>query len=279
MAQSLRRLLLAAVMALVLVLFTTRSVHADFTEARYTATSLFLGAFPYSFPSLQSTWRGAEFCSWPGVTCDNSTAITYVSVSLPGQGLTGTLPTISNFVTNYNLPVVRVDLSNNHGITGTFNVDWAALRYLQALDLSNTNMNGAIPDSWNSMINLVTVNVSHTYACKGLPNWNITSLRVADLSNNRLKGVLASSWGSMKELTYLDISNNGFCGCVPDTWTTTLLTNAATAIGGNLVSSSCDTSNRCTSDSYKCASAAASPASVVLIGGFLLSLLVAIAAL
>lgn len=278
MAQSLRRVVLAAAMALVLVLFSRPSAHAAFTEARYAATSLFLNAFPFALPSLQATWRGAEFCSWPGVVCDNSTDVTFVTVNLPSQGLTGSLPTITNFVTDYNLPVVKVDMSNNPGIRGTFPDSWAALRFVQNLDLSSTSVGGAIPDAWNAMINLITVNTSHTNACKGLPNWNITTLRSADLSSSHLKGALASSWSGMTNLVNVDIRNNGFCGCVPTEWTTAVLTDAAAAVGGNLVATNCGSSNRCTSNSYKCPSAAASPASVVLVGGFLLSLLVAIAA-
>jgi hypothetical protein len=279
MSQGSHRVLLATLMALVVLLFIPRA-YADFTEARYTATHLFLSAFPYAFPSLQSTWRGGDFCNWHGVTCDNSTSVTWVSVNLVNQNLTGSMPVISNYVTDYNLPVYSIDLSDNRGIAGTFNTDWAALRYMVYLNLSSTHLYGSIPDSWNNMRNLVTVNISHTYACKGLPNWNIPTLRTADLSNNKFRGVLASSWGNMTGLTHVDISGNSFCGCIPSSWnSSTVLQNAAAAIGGNLISSSCESSNKCTSSSYKCVSAAAAPVSVVLMVASLMSLLVAIAAL
>ena len=277
MVQSFHHVLLAALVTLVLALFTPR-VYADFTEAHYTATYLFLSGFPYSFSSLQSDWSGGAFCSWRGVTCDNSSNVTYISVNLAGQSLSGTLPSILNEVTDRNLPVHSVDLSNNHGITGTFKADWAALRSIVYLDLSSTNLHGTIPDSWNSMVHLVTLNLSHTYACKGLPNWNISTLRSVDLSHSRLKGVLASSWGSMTNLTDVDISGNSFCGCVPSSWSSsTVLAKAAAAIGGNLVTPTCESSNKCKSSNYMCPSAAAEPISVVVVAGLLLSLFVAIA--
>ncbi|KPA77554.1 surface antigen-like protein [Leptomonas pyrrhocoris] len=279
MTRIFRCVLLAPVVVLVLALLTS-SVTADFTEARFRATYLFLSAFPYALPSLQSTWRAMEFCSWPGVACDNSSAITYVSVNLAGQNLQGRMPSVANEVTGYNLPVVSVDLSNNPGITGPFNDDWAALMYVTHIDLSYTHLQGSLPDSWNRMVNLATLKITYTFACKGLPNWNIASLRTVDLSHNRLRGVLASSWSNMTGLTSVDISGNDFCGCVPSTWSSSaVLTNAAAAVGNKVVASNCESANKCTSSHYMCTSAAAAPASVALLAGLLLSFLVAIAAL
>ncbi|KPI84987.1 Surface antigen-like protein [Leptomonas seymouri] len=278
MVQGFRPTLLAVAVALVLSLFA-HGAYADFTEASYVATHLFLSSFPRSFPSLQSTWRGPEFCSWPGIECDNASAATSVSVNLSGRNLRGSMPTILNEFTGHNIRVVSIDLSNNRGIIGAFIWDWAVLVHLAYLNLSSTSLTGAIPDSWNNMRSLVTLSISNTNACRGLPQWNITTLREVDISQNNLRGILASSWGSMTQLASVDIRGNRFCGCVPSTWNnSTVLMNAVEAVGGNLVAPSCQTSNRCTSFNYMCDGAAMTSVSAALVAGLLVQLLVVIAA-
>ncbi|KPA77552.1 surface antigen-like protein [Leptomonas pyrrhocoris] len=225
---------------------TTTTPNPSFTSA---ATLAFLREFAREIPYLQNRWVGTDYCGWEGITCDASG---YVSVDLAGKDLTGDMPELRSDVDGSQVMVVSIDMSNNPRWSDEFEEDWAGLKVLQHLDLSRTGLYGAIPDAWNGMVSLQTVKISNTYACLGLPNWNIASLRTIDLSNNKLTGNLVSSWGRMTGLTSVDISGNNFCGCLPHEWTSALLVNAATAANRELTSATCYSTRFCTPDDYVC---------------------------
>ncbi|KAL7711231.1 Surface antigen-like protein [Lotmaria passim] len=223
----------------------------------FDATLAFLQRFPDELRALKNSWTGTDYCSWEGISCD---ANGYVSIDLSGRDLTGHMPSMEDHIDGSQVMVTSIDMSNNAKITDNFRNDWARLSNLRSLDLSHTALRGAIPDAWNGMRSLQSIKVSHTNACKGLPNWNISTLQTADLSNNKMGGTLSSAWAGMGSLASVDITGNSFCGCVPSSWSSsTVLASAAAAIGGNLVSSSCSTSNACGKNSYKCPNAAAGP--------------------
>ncbi|KAK7199531.1 hypothetical protein NESM_000930600 [Novymonas esmeraldas] len=249
MAQSLRRIVLAAILALAVLLVTHRGAHAAITEAQRATTLSFLQRFPQDIVTLRTAWTGTNYCSWGGVSCD---ADGIVSINLAGRGLQGHMPDIDDNVNGTQIMVVSIDMSDNRGITGNFGDDWAVLKNLRRLDLSSTGLYGNIPDAWNGMTALEEVKITNTAACRNLPNWNIASLRTINFANNNMGGNLVSSWGSMVNLASVDITGNRFCGCVPNTWTSTVLRNAAGAVGGNLVAANCGTSNRCSQASFSC---------------------------
>ncbi|KAL7711120.1 Surface antigen-like protein, partial [Lotmaria passim] len=215
------------------------------------ATLAFLQSFPVTIPGLASSWTGTDYCSWEGISCD---ANGYISIDLNGRNYAGVMPNTPDSDHTAQLMVTSIDMSSNPSLDGGFPDSWAALKHLNYLDLSSTGLSGAIPDAWNGMTSLQTVRISNTNACLGLPNWNITSLRSINLSNNAFSGSLPSAWGSMTGLTSVDITGNNFCGCVPSTWTSSVLHNAAAAASSALVSATCQTTNFCTHADYVCRS-------------------------
>ena len=251
------RLILAAILAAMVMMFSagTHQAFAALADSQRNNTLAFLTSFPGSLKTL--SWSGTDYCSFSGVSCD---ADGYVSISLSGRGLSGYMPDVKEHIDGSQVLVVSIDMSNNRDVSGNFKDSWAALKQLKTLDLSSTGLRGNIPDSWNAMSSLETIKVRNTYACRDLPNWNIATLKSIDLSNNKMGGVLASSWAKMTGLTSVDITGNSFCGCVPSAWnSSTVLTNAAAAIGGNLVSANCNTVNACGKDSHQCPNAVAVP--------------------
>jgi hypothetical protein len=250
MARSTRRVLHAAILAVVVTLFSITVQQARaITSAQREATLTFLQSFPVAIPSLASSWTGTDYCSWDGITCDTDG---YVSINLSGRKYAGTTPAAPASITAGLVSVVSIDLSNNPSITGTFPNSWAMFTLLKNLDLSSTGLYGALPDAWNGMISLQTVKISNTNACKGLPNWVIATLKNVDLSNNKLTGALANSWGGMLGLKSVDLTGNSFCGCVPITWRTPVLKNAAKAASSALVAPDCSITNICTDANYVC---------------------------
>jgi hypothetical protein len=225
-------------------------------------TYFFLREFAANIPYLYKRWTGTDYCNWEGVSCD---ADGYVVVNLSGKGLTGKLPSLDKHSDGSQVLVVSLDMSNNPQLSGHFQDSWGELKQLRYLDLSSTGLYGNIPDSWNGMISLETVKISDTYACRNLPHWSLSSLQSAELARNNLRGTLSASWGSMTSLNTVDITGNSFCGCVPSTWnSSTVLTNAAAAIGGNLTAADCGVTNACNSNSNSCRNAAAVPVQATL---------------
>lgn len=214
------------------------------------ATLLFL---QYLASNLRLTaWTGTDYCTWQGVSC--ASANDTVTVNLRGQGLSGTLPEVSNEIDMGAVGVVSLDLSVNTGITGTFPDSWAGLRKLHSLKLSDTSLRGQIPNSWNGMVSLEEIEIRNTGACYGLPDWNMVSLWRADLSNNKMRGSLASAWNGMSShLRFVDISGNYFCGCMPSSWTgVPVLEQAVAQLHNTVRNPFCAILNTCTSLAAVC---------------------------
>lgn len=126
-----------------------------------------------------TTWRAAspDVCSWKGVACAADGHV--VALSLPGQGLGGTISPL------------LFDLT-----------------FLKHLNLSSNNLNGSfqIPDVLGP-----AGNHSATAASAGVVN----QLVVLDLSFNFLSGALPASIGRLVHLQVLRLTANDFTGPIP----------------------------------------------------------------
>ncbi|ORC85078.1 surface antigen protein [Trypanosoma theileri] len=223
------------------------------------ATQRFLDGFVKTIPNLAQRWVGTDYCSYPGIVCDTDGFVRIRLNTIAGASstLSGQLPELRNNIDGASVRVREINLRGLGSVRGNLPSSWAALVLLEKLDLSMTGVGGSIPDSWNGMRSLVSVAISGTNVCRGLPNWKASSmpaLTSVDFSNNRMSGALSKSFGSFSTRNIqLDISGNSFCGCLPDTWTSTTLVEAARAANPQLLEATCGVTNRCTSQSNRCA--------------------------
>ncbi|ORC78967.1 putative surface antigen [Trypanosoma theileri] len=206
---------------------------------------------------FQESWGGMNYCgsNWKGVRCNNNSSVLEVRLNLSGSSLNGTLPEVSPYINGARVAIVSIDLSNNSGITGLFPSTWGTLTQLRVIDLGETNIYGPIPWQWRTLRNLEEIYVKRTLACLGLPSWdekNMPNLRRVDFSSNVLHGYLSSSWGSFTKLTYFNISKNRFCGCIPSTWKSSVLREAAILANPALDDENCETVNICRSPNMRC---------------------------
>ncbi|KEG06925.1 surface antigen protein [Trypanosoma grayi] len=243
----------AAVLVTLLLCVLTPSVQA---QGDPTETKRFLDAFISSIPSLKGLWTGSDYCSYPGVTCDADGYARIDLSSVAGSDLfSGKLPNIRH-LSGVGIQVREINMNGMKKITGPFQDTWARLVNLESLDLSNTGLGGMIPSSWNGMSSLKNVAISGTKACKGLPDWTASSmpqLVSVNFANNFMGGPLTTVFGTFSDRAMtLDISGNSFCGCLPSTWTSPALRNAAQLANPKLLDLSCKLINTCVSKSFAC---------------------------
>lgn len=250
----------AQLLALAAVLLLSGQVWAGVNEERfirdlYTAVG-------------KSHDSSADPCTYDGITCvsgrDVPNEMSY-KIDLNNQGLSSNrLPDARGS----SLTVYEINLSGNRGIRGQLPDSWANLQYLQTLVMAGTGVYGAIPDSWNSMRRLEKVDLSNCFLCYNIPNWSfdsMPSLREVDFSRNQL-GHYSSAFGTFSAsttLTSVSLVSNQLCGCIPNTWTSAVLRNAAQASNPNALSSDCFNSNRCSNANSQCRTSGGAPAAHV----------------
>lgn len=106
-----RRLIHAAILAVVVTMFaaTVQHARATLTAAQQSATLAFLQKFPDEFGALKNSWTGTDYCSWEGIDCD---ANGYVSIDLNGANITGDMPELDN-IDGSQVMVTSIDMSGN----------------------------------------------------------------------------------------------------------------------------------------------------------------------
>lgn len=225
MAHHLCHTIFAAVLALVVLLFTATaaSVLAALTPAQNSNTLAFLQLFSSSIPDLSSVWTGSNWCSWTYLDCTNTSNVTLI---IDGAALTGSLPALTSEVTGSSVALHTIALMNMN-ITGSFPESWGSLTALRVVNLGNTNLFGTLPRSWNAITGLTSVYAARSGVCGNLPNWTHSSMLNLDLSDNYLRGTLPSSWATMAKLENVNINGNHLCGCVPKSWMARVLEYAA----------------------------------------------------
>ncbi|ONK81665.1 uncharacterized protein A4U43_C01F31630 [Asparagus officinalis] len=178
---------------------------------------------------------GQDPCHWNGVTCKQSTV---VSLSLPKNGLLGTLPSSLGSLTSLR----HINLRSNrlygslppeifrprslqslvlygNSLSGSLPSEIGSLVSLQMLDLSYNLLNGSMPISLIRCKRLRTLVLSHNNFSGSLPlglGTSLSALESFDVSFNRLTGAIPSDIGNLSSLQgTVDLSHNLFSGLIP----------------------------------------------------------------
>ncbi|MBS0583076.1 MAG: hypothetical protein JSS42_08240 [Proteobacteria bacterium] len=175
-----------------------------------------------------SGWNGLQGseCTWYGVTCDASE--THVlSVALPNNNLTGTLPDISGLeqLTNFSVRSNHIsgeipDISNmkniwnfivnDNRLTGSIpNLPKTNL----AIDVSYNKLTGSIPSL--SGLRLDSFYANHNGLTGNIPDMSgLSALYEFDVSENMLTGSIPNLSGAMN-LEYFNVALNQLTGSIP----------------------------------------------------------------
>ena len=168
---------------------------------------------PTNASAILAQWNSSTYpcnetaATWPGITgCRFDRNV--IGVSLPSQGLVGTLP-----------------------------VSWSRMGILQTLDLSFNFLRGTLPAEW-STVNIVDswttlrrLNLRSNMLTGSLPpewgsTWGRSGFLSLDFSYNQLNGSLPSNWTRITVLDKLAADGNMLTGPLPPQWSS--LGNLAT---------------------------------------------------
>ncbi|KAH7527968.1 hypothetical protein FEM48_Zijuj05G0022200 [Ziziphus jujuba var. spinosa] len=108
-----------------------------------------------------------------------------------------------------------------------------SLSLVVALDVSENNLSGDLPEELTKLLGLVSLNLSRNHISGHVPE-SISKLKVLeslDLSNNRFSGAIPESLKSLSFLGYLNLSNNDLSGRIP--YKDHMITFEASCYGGN----------------------------------------------
>ena len=158
-------------------------------------------------------WRGAmgTECSWQGVFC-NGAKSTVVTVALPNNNLTGSLPSQIG-----NLPDLdQINLQSNQ-LTGSIPSELGQLSKLTRLIFSSNKLSGAIPITVANLAALQYLILSSNALTGAIPPelGRLADLQVLGLDGNALSGTIPSELGSLSALRRFDLSSNQIGGTLP----------------------------------------------------------------
>lgn len=182
-------------------------------------------------------WNEAQhFCNYTGVGCNDQGNVVRIDITgwfLSGQfpeDVCSYLPELRNLhlghnnfhgnfpssITNCSL-LEELHMSNTY-LNGTL-PDLSPLKSLRVLDLSNNNFMGDFPFSITNLSNLELLNMNEI---GGLRKWEmpesisrLTKLKTMILSTSRLKGKILPAIGNMTALNDLELSGNFLIGQLP----------------------------------------------------------------
>ncbi len=157
----------------------------------------------------RTNWNGAAGteCTWFGVTCSTGNA-NVVALSLPGNGLIGTLPTTLNQLT-----ALREFHAYGNQLNGAI-PSLAGLAALQSFDVGVNQLTGVIP-SLNGLTALRYFFVGSNRLTGTIPSLaGLTALQDFHTNNNQLTGTIPSLAGRTT-LRFFYVDNNQLTGTIP----------------------------------------------------------------
>ncbi|XP_047961932.1 probable LRR receptor-like serine/threonine-protein kinase At3g47570 [Salvia hispanica] len=163
--------------------------------------------------ALTSWNETTHFCWWNGVSCSKTHPSRVVSLSLPSQGLFGSLsPHIGN------LSFLRIiDLQNNT-FSGLIPQEIGRLRRLRMINFSNNSFGGGIPTNLSRCTNLYELNLIDNELTGGIvPEIaSLSKLQSLGLTRNMLLGTIPPFLGNLTDLLYLSLRDCGLQGEIPE---------------------------------------------------------------
>ncbi|XP_017985305.1 PREDICTED: LRR receptor-like serine/threonine-protein kinase GSO1 [Theobroma cacao] len=135
------------------------------------------------------------------------------SLSLGDCGLQGKFP--KNI---FHLPNLMLLNLEGNGELNIYLPNFNQSNHFELLDLSLTNLFGALPNSIGNLVSLKDLDLSGTSLSGALPNsfGNLVSLKDLDLSYTSLSGALPNSIGNLVSLEYLDLHYTSLSGALPN---------------------------------------------------------------
>lgn len=188
----------------VLALFVVVSATASKTDEQLTVLRALYKATGGESWTNNEGWNDPssdDYCSWYGVSCPLHVAPSVQGISLPSNGMSGSLP-----------------------------AEIIGLSDLKSLDLHDNKIGGSIPPKMETLGALETFDLGYNKLTGGLPSdfWNLTesypTLKEIHLSYNDLSGVIPEEFFGPPtlpifyppyNLQVLDLSWNGLTGGIP----------------------------------------------------------------
>ena len=136
-----------------------------------------------------------------------------VEVAFHTQRLSGVIPPDLYALSH----LEALDLSQN-ALDGALDRAVGGLTRLTALDLNGNQLRGRVPQQLGKLTELRALSLKNNPGLDGtLPHQlgRLTELRSLDLKNTGLTGPLPSSLGELRQLTYLDVRGTGLTGGLP----------------------------------------------------------------
>ncbi|GJP85428.1 hypothetical protein CLOP_g15538 [Closterium sp. NIES-67] len=112
--------------------------------------------------------------------------------------------------------VVAIDLSNTP-LDGRIPQEIGSLTTLTLLNLANCSLSGYIPISFSALTSLSLLDLSHNSLWGTTPSelGLLKNLRRLDLSGSSLHGSIPSGLGMLPKLRFMDLSSNYFNSSIP----------------------------------------------------------------
>lgn len=153
--------------------------------------------------------------AWKGIACDANDQVT--TVFLPGNGLSGTLPSSLSQLTQ----LVWIDVSNNQLFGPLPDVCGMSLLYFDVASnfnaTANQSLTGQIPICFETMYSLIEVDMSNNSFDGALVDLGENHIQLEDLrlDDNQFTGTIPGSYGSIPLLNDLELNDNNLSGCYP----------------------------------------------------------------
>ena len=159
----------------------------------------------------QRNWNTTESISnWHGVLTNPAGFVT--ELSLPGNNLSGTLPSVLG-----DLAHLRWLVLDENELTGPVPPELADLAHLEWLVLNDNELTGPVPPELGDLAQLEWLILSDNELTGPVPAdlGKLSRLTILDLTDNSFDGTIPAGLGALSRLDSLELGNNELSGPIP----------------------------------------------------------------